>query len=107
MSTYDVARMRGDADTVFAAAVHAVDAEQCVKSFVALSGNTLSIDDQEYDLGNFDRVVAIGAGKATPRMAVALESVLGDRITTGLRLTLLELHSLERIWMTIPGVRLT
>ena len=84
MSTYDVARMRGDADTVFAAAVHAVDAEQCVKSFVALSGDTLSIDDQEYDLGNFDRVMAIGAGKATPRMAVALESVLGDRITTGL-----------------------
>ena len=84
MSTYDVARMRVDADAIFGAAVHAVDAEQCVKSFVSMDGNVLMIDGQGYDLGDFDRVVAVGAGKATPRMARALESVLGDRISTGL-----------------------
>lgn len=84
MSTYDVARMRGDADTIFGAAVHAVDAEQCVKSFVSLESDILTIDGQTYNLGSFSQVVAVGAGKATPRMAVALESVLGDRISVGL-----------------------
>ena len=71
-------------DAIFGAAVHAVDAEQCVKSFVSMDGNVLMIDGQGYDLGDFGRVVAVGAGKATPRMARALESVLGDRISTGL-----------------------
>ena len=84
MSTYDVVRMRGDADTIFGAAVHAVDAEQCVKSFVSLEGDILTIDGQTYDLASFSQVVAVGAGKATPRMAVALESVLGERISVGL-----------------------
>ncbi len=84
MSSYDVARMRADADRIFGSAVHAVDAEQCVKSFVSLDGDTLTIDGQTYDLGIFENVVAVGAGKATPRMAVALESILGDRITAGL-----------------------
>lgn len=82
--SYDVSRMRGDARKIFDVAVKAVDAEECVKAFVSLASDTLSIDGRSYDLSSFDRVVAVGAGKATPRMAVALESVLGDRIETGL-----------------------
>lgn len=82
--SYDVSRMRGDARKIFDVAVKAVDAEECVKTFVSLASDTLSIDGRSYDLSSFDRVVAVGAGKATPRMAVALESILGDRIETGL-----------------------
>ena len=37
-----------------------------------------------YDLASFERIIVVGAGKATARMALAVESLLGKRITAGL-----------------------
>ncbi len=98
MSRYTVEQMRADAAAIFEASVVAVDAEQCVRRFVKLEGDALQIGDQTYDLKAFDRVLAVGTGKASPRMGVALEGVLGDRLTGGIINTKYE-HSepLERI----------
>ncbi len=37
-----------------------------------------------YDLASFERIIVVGAGKATARMALAVESLLGKRISAGL-----------------------
>ena len=76
--------LREHANEIFQAAVEAVDAEQCVRTFVSRSGDTLTIDDQAYDLGAFDAVHIVGAGKASPRMAGPLVEVLGEQLTGGI-----------------------
>ena len=83
MREFTVARMRGDAASIFDRAVAAVDAQECVKRFVKLEGRTLRIGGVDYDLESFERVLVVGTGKASPRMGVALEDVLGDRISDG------------------------
>jgi len=42
------------------------------------------VGDRGIDLDRFEHIYAIGAGKATYLQAVALEEILGDRITDGL-----------------------
>jgi len=58
-----------------------------VRDAVALEGNTLSIDGETYDLEEYDEVVVLGGGNAAAHVAVALESVLGDRIDGGVVVT--------------------
>ena len=76
-------QLRSDARQIFDAAVNAVDAEQCVRSFVSRDGDSLTIDGRSYDLSSFDSVFVVGAGKASPRMAQPLVEILGDRLTGG------------------------
>tara|TARA_B100001123_G_scaffold314375_1_gene351805 strand:- start:951 stop:2309 length:1359 start_codon:yes stop_codon:yes gene_type:complete len=83
MSKYSLEKMRKDAREIFDAAVEVVDAEQCVRQFVSLSGDILKIGEESFDLGGFDRVVAVGTGKASPRMGIALEAILGDHLDGG------------------------
>jgi len=84
MSDFSVATMRGHARELFQVAIKAVDAEQCVRRFVRLDGTVLHIGDQDYHLAHYTRVLVVGMGKASPQMGVALEDILGDRITGGL-----------------------
>ena len=83
MSAFDVATMRGHAREIFDAAVMAVNAEQCVRQFVSVDGDTLNVGDQTYILNAYDQILVVGTGKASPQMGVALEDVLGDRISGG------------------------
>ena len=93
MSAFTVEMMRGHAREIFDAAVKAVDAEQCVRQFVSLDGDILHVADQTYDLNAYRRILVIGTGKASPQMGVALEDVLGDRISGGVMNTKYE-HAL-------------
>lgn len=69
---------------MFDAAVRAVDAEACVRRFVSVDGNRLVVGDRSYDLRRFDRILSVGTGKASPRMGVALEGILGEKLTGGI-----------------------
>lgn len=77
-----------DLKGIFSAAVRSVDPEQLICDRMRLKGNRLTVSsDLEYvelDLGEFDRVLVLGAGKATAKMAKAVEAILGDRISEGL-----------------------
>lgn len=77
-----------DAKTIFSAALKRVDPALMLKELVGIDGNTLVIrtetDTAKYDLGRYSRIVVVGAGKASAKMALGLEAVLGDRITSGL-----------------------
>ncbi len=83
MCEFTVARMRADAASIFESAVAAVDAQECLKRFVRLDGRMLRIGGAAYNLESFERVLVVGTGKASPRMGVALEAELGDRISDG------------------------
>jgi len=48
-----------------------------------VEGGRLRIADRAFDLDRLRRLVVVGAGKASARMALALEELLGDRITKG------------------------
>jgi glycerate-2-kinase len=83
MSDISVQTLRKHADEIFQAAVESVDAEECVRSFVSRVGNTLRFDDTSYALESYDTVYIVGAGKASPRMAVPLVEILGKDLTAG------------------------
>ncbi len=76
--------LKAEARQIFAAGLKAVDPKEAVKKFVTLEGNRLYIEKKEIDLGEFSRVWAIGAGKASAAMAQAVEEILGDLVSGGL-----------------------
>lgn len=65
-------------------ALKAVNPSRLVKEKIRFKDPLLIVEGTRYDLRNFDRIFVVGAGKASAPMAVALEDVLGDRITDGL-----------------------
>ena len=64
-------------------ALRAVDPYAATKKHVHLEGNQLRVDTQIYDLNQVENIYVIGAGKATYRQALAMDEILGDRITDG------------------------
>ncbi len=81
----DATGRRRDALTIFQSAVDAADPERCVHAAVQLDDDELRVAsaDSPYDLSTFSRICIVGAGKATPAMAAAVEDILGDRIAVG------------------------
>jgi len=80
--------LRTDAETIFRAALDRVDPVAMVKRVLRLRGDVLEVATElgssTCELSHFDRVVVTGMGKASARMALGLEEVLGDRIDDGL-----------------------
>lgn len=64
-------------------AVQAVNARIAMQKKVTLSGNILKIEHHRFDLTQFKNIYVLGSGKATFPMAVAVEEILGNRITDG------------------------
>src|ERR1044071_2234763 len=79
-----LAELRTHARNIFAAALAAADPHTAVKANLALDGERLRAGDRSYDLSRFDSVLVAGCGKASARMASALEDLLGDRIAAGI-----------------------
>ena len=76
--------MRKDAASIFQAGLDAVEPAAAVHRHCKCTGNRLHIAGCRFDLENVDRIFVVGAGKASAPMAVALEALLGDRITDGI-----------------------
>ncbi|MBX3318471.1 MAG: glycerate kinase [Nitrospira sp.] len=66
------------------AGLDAADPYRALLNSVSLQGQSLRVGQRLYDLSHIDRVIAVGAGKASARMAQALEKVLGGRVADGL-----------------------
>jgi glycerate-2-kinase len=69
---------------IFEAGLKAVDPYSAVMRALRLEGDTLYVDSVRYELDVYDSITVVGAGKATARMALALEELLGERISVGL-----------------------
>jgi len=65
------------------AGIEAADPARAIRDAVSLEGDRLVVDDDAYDLGDYDEVLLLGGGKAAGAVAVALESILGDRLSRG------------------------
>ena len=76
--------MRSDARAIFMAGLAAADPVRAVHAYCRLDGGTLHIGSRSYALHTIDRILVVGAGKATAAMAAAVEAVLGSRINSGL-----------------------
>ena len=66
------------------AAVNAVDPEKIIRKRVRLENSTLKVDEYALNLAGFRRIFVVGGGKASGRMAEALEKILKNRITSGI-----------------------
>lgn len=66
------------------AGLQAADPIMAMKKALSVNGSRLVVGGRQYDLKKFDRVVCVGAGKASGSMALALEQHLGPRLDGGL-----------------------
>jgi glycerate 2-kinase len=78
-----LAELRQDARTIFDAGLAAADPYGAISRHLNIQNHNLSVAGKSYDLSIYRRVVIIGAGKASARMAHALEDLLGSRIAGG------------------------
>jgi len=76
--------LREDAVDIIEHGIRAADPYAATMDLLRLDGNCLCVGPLEYDLREWDHVYVVGAGKATQGIALALEEVLGNRITDGL-----------------------
>ena len=83
-----MAEIREDIKELFLAAVERVNPYRMIIDNIKITGNFLEIRSgdsvEKHDLGNFEKIIITGTGKATARMALAFEKILGERITGGL-----------------------
>ena len=73
-----------DTVEIFRAGLQAVAPGPAIRRFCQLDGDKLTVDNQEYDLREFEKIFVLGAGKAGASMAKAIEEILGDRISEGI-----------------------
>ena len=76
-------RARRDVLAIFKAGLAAADPVEAVRRHVVRRGRKLRLGDYSCDLAKVRNIFVVGAGKASARMAGALEEILGDRITGG------------------------
>lgn len=77
-------KLRADALAIFNAGLESADPYAALTKCVHRDGATLDIAGQRYDLAGYRHLYIVGAGKASARMAQAIEATVGDRITSGL-----------------------
>ncbi|MCE5258212.1 MAG: glycerate kinase [Chloroflexi bacterium] len=86
-SLYDQPGLRGErrrqVARILEAALAAVDPAQAVRRALTREGSILTLAGQQYNLDEFEHIYVVGAGKAGAPMAMALEELLGERITAG------------------------
>ncbi len=75
--------LREKALEIVSHALHSVDPYSATHQYVTRDGDRLLVGARAYDLKAYQNVYAIGAGKATYRQAVALEEILGERLSDG------------------------
>lgn len=80
--------------------IEASDPKRVIEETVALEQDTLVVAGDEYDLAAYDEILVVGGGKASGRQAVALESILDDRIDDGVIVTV------ESVELESIGVRI-
>jgi len=77
-------RVRTLLSRLFTSGLRAVNPAKAMVRHVSRSRSILQIGEKRYDLRAYDRIMVVGAGKASAVMARALEEIVGSRLTGGL-----------------------
>lgn len=84
MTPLSSSKQRHHLKQIFDKAIEAVSPQNAVTNHLRLENNTLFCADKSYDLAKIEHIYILGAGKGAAPMVVALEKMLGERITKGL-----------------------
>jgi len=76
--------LRAHARGIFMAGVKSADPVDGIKTNVRLHDDYLQIADRNYRLANIRNILVVGCGKAAAKMALAIEDLLGDRVSGGI-----------------------
>ena len=76
-------KYRQDATEIFLAGVESVRPDNLIRRFISADKGILKIDKINLDLAAIRNIHVVGMGKASALMAQTVESILGDRITSG------------------------
>jgi len=86
-----VGGLRGDAASIFEAGLDRADPLLLMEECLSMDGSRLLVKsggiEEGYDLERYARILLVGYGKASARMALGVEALLGDRISEGLVVT--------------------
>lgn len=89
---------------IFKAGIRAVNPEKLIKKFLRREKDKLYVGGRVYDLSNIRKVIVVGAGKASAKMAKGVEEVLGRKIDSGIVITRYSyLSKLRRIRLIQAG----
>jgi len=85
----ELKKIRSDAKEIFKSCLVPVDPYDSVRRFIGMEGDKLLMGPEGgsievLDLGKYERIALVGAGKATAPMARAIEELLGDRLMEGM-----------------------
>jgi hydroxypyruvate reductase len=78
-----LSELRAHAQEIFDAGLKAADPFDAIKNSVRRSGDQLQIAERRFRLPRINKIFVAGCGKATSRMAQAIEDLVGDRIADG------------------------
>ena len=73
--------LRNDAIEIWKAGVSAVHGRTLVENSLHLADDQLHLQDQTFNLNNFDRILIVGGGKFSHFMAEGIENVLGPVVS--------------------------
>lgn len=76
--------LRDHALKIVESAYKAIDTDFCIKEIVSLEGDKLLIGGNTFDLNKYRSISVIGFGKASSKAALALENILGEKISGGI-----------------------
>jgi glycerate 2-kinase len=96
-------QLRGTALDLAEVALAALSPAAGLRRSVTLDGDNLVAGDRSYDLAAVDRLVVLGAGKATADLAAALEQLLGSRLDGGVVVVPSAAESRLRRVSVLPG----
>jgi glycerate 2-kinase len=82
--TIELLRARGILIEIVDRAIAAVEPSIAMRRGLRLEEERLTVGDKEFNLLEVGKIVVVGGGKASGRMAEVLEEILEDRITEGL-----------------------
>jgi glycerate-2-kinase len=85
---------------IFLAGVESVKPDKLIRRYVSVNEDILQIEEISFRLSDLKNIYIVGAGKASAPMALAIEEVLGTRITDGHIVTKYGHSSLLRIIKT-------
>jgi len=80
-------RLRGDINRCIGVALTAVAPETCLERAAHLDDDRFFVRGESIDLLQVGRIIVVGMGKASARMAASLEGILGERIDDGVVVT--------------------
>lgn len=81
------------------AAFSSITPKEVFKNF-SFTDNKLQIQEKEFDLSNFERIFLVGYGKGSAEMCRIIEEKLGDRLTQGFDIDVVDEAPIQKVAYT-------